>query len=167
MKKFPQNNQAGFTLIELLVVIAIIGLLGSIVMSSLSLARRKARDTQRVANLRVLRDALTAYHIDNGSYPSSSGWQGTACGANYVTGLTPNYIRVLPKDPTCGASNCVGGSSKDFLYNSNGTDYKLIVDGCFETTSYTGTAGQPFTDPVRLGLGGAYGAIYSINGSAW
>jgi type II secretion system protein G len=176
LKKIPNNmenyfpkKQSGFTLIELLVVVAIIGLLGSIVMTSLSLARRKARDTQRVSNLSVLRDALAAYHIDNGAYPVSTGgtWQGTACGANYITGLTPNYVRVLPKDPICGSSTCIGGTSKDFLYTSNGTDYKLIVDGCFETATYTGVSGLPYADPTRLGFSGAFGAIYTSGGSAY
>lgn len=39
----------GFTLIELLVVISIIGLLASVVLSSLNSAWVNARDTQRIA----------------------------------------------------------------------------------------------------------------------
>jgi type II secretion system protein G len=162
MRMFKTKNEQGFTLIELLVVIAIVGLLSSVVMSSLSLARRKSRDTQRVANLRVLRDALNFYYQDNGTYPSTGGaWQGSTCGQNYITGLTPNYVRTLPKDPMCGSSTCIGGTSKDFLYSSNGTNFKLIIDGCFETDTYTGVSGRPFADPVRLGSGGAFGAVYT------
>lgn len=63
------NNKKGFTLIELLIVIAIIGILASIVLVSLGDARRSARDTQRVANIRNAQLALELYNNDNGGYP--------------------------------------------------------------------------------------------------
>jgi len=42
-----KQTSRGFTLIELLVVISIIGLLSSVVMSSVNTARKRADDTQR------------------------------------------------------------------------------------------------------------------------
>ncbi len=155
--------QQGFTLIELLVVIAIIGLLASTIISALSSARKNARDATRVSNLRVLRDALDIYYQDNGAYPVAGAWQGTACGKNYITGLTPNYVKQLPADPACGTSICAGTTGKDFIYASNGTAYKLLIDGCFETTKYT-TTGGPFADPLRAGLT-QWGGVFNQAGS--
>lgn len=64
------DKQKGFTLIELLVVIAIIGLLSSVVLASLNLARAKARDVNRIANIKQMQTALELYFDDNGFYPS-------------------------------------------------------------------------------------------------
>lgn len=73
----------GFTLIELLVVISIIGLLSSVVLSSLNSARIKARDVARMGALDQIQNALYLYALDNnGNFPivgsygetSNGGW---------------------------------------------------------------------------------------------
>lgn len=70
MSKIKLSKKAGFTLIELLVVISIIGLLSSIVLSSLSSARSKARDTERIQRLKQIVNALELYRADKGGYPT-------------------------------------------------------------------------------------------------
>ena len=62
-------NKRGFTLIELLVVISIISLLSSVVYSSLSNARAKARDAKNISSLKQLQTALTLYYDQFGYYP--------------------------------------------------------------------------------------------------
>lgn len=56
----------GFTLIELLVVIAIIGILSSVIVGSLSIARSRAADTAIRANLANIR-AMAEIVYDNSS----------------------------------------------------------------------------------------------------
>lgn len=64
-------TKKGFTLIELLVVIAIIGILSAVVLTSLSSARTKARDTQKVSNVQQVRTAFTlSQNQSDGSYPT-------------------------------------------------------------------------------------------------
>lgn len=66
------NRKTGFTLIELLVVIAIIGILASVVLSSLNSARASARDAARVSIFKNIQTALEIYRNANGSYPGSN-----------------------------------------------------------------------------------------------
>lgn len=63
------REKTGFTLIELLVVIAIIGILMTVSVISLSGARRRARDTRRVADIQQVRNALLIYANQRATYP--------------------------------------------------------------------------------------------------
>jgi prepilin-type N-terminal cleavage/methylation domain-containing protein len=69
-------KQKGFTLIELLVAIAIIGLLSSVVLTSLSEARARARDARRKSDLDQIRTALIMYYDTHGDYMET----GSGCG---------------------------------------------------------------------------------------
>jgi len=93
-------KQKGFTLIELLVVIAIIGILASVVLVSLNSARKKARDSKRLSDLKQIQLAIELYYDDKGYYPKegdgSNGRVGE--GAGLDTMLSP-YISAVPNDP--------------------------------------------------------------------
>lgn len=67
------QRDAGFTLIELLVVISIIGMLSSVILTSVNSARAKARDARRLVDIRQIANALELYASDhNGQYPNFS-----------------------------------------------------------------------------------------------
>ena len=111
-------RKQGFTLIELLVVIAIIGTLASVVLASLSSARAKARDSQRVSQMKEVAKALEVYHLSNGEYPTHDSGSRLHTSA---TELVPDYMASLPLDPVQGDS--VNG----YRYASDGgEDYTLL-----------------------------------------
>ena len=133
-KKIIKN---GFTLIELLVAIAIISILATVVIVSLNSSRQKARDTERVSNVKEVSKALELYKSDNGGYPTTNGdWSGASSawgshdtsGLNgYVPNLAPNYIPILPTDPKADTNN-------GYVYRSDGVDYFFMAYGTAETT---------------------------------
>jgi prepilin-type N-terminal cleavage/methylation domain-containing protein len=61
----------GFTLIELLTVIATIGILSSVVLSSLNSARLKAIDTRKRADFKSISTALQFYYDKHGTMPAN------------------------------------------------------------------------------------------------
>lgn len=107
----------GFTLIELLVVIAIIGLLSTVILSSLNAARARARDAQRKSNIVQIRTALEQYFLARGQYPAEAAYD-TSMGSGATlpsgtdwdhasgiyTALVPTYLSALPVDPTNSGS---------------------------------------------------------------
>lgn len=154
-------SQKGFTLIELLVVISIIGVLSSVILANLQIARSKTRDGIRRQSLVQVRNALELYYSKYGEYPKTPmfpGWPAYTWFASesgspgyatpYIPGLAPEFISVLPRDPLGGEadhslSECVQSSQKrTFIYKSDGTKYKLVSDCAMENPI-------PANDPMR------------------
>lgn len=79
-----KNIKKGFTLIELLVVIAIIGLLSTIVAAPVQQARKRAKDTKKVAEVKAVQTALELYYDAKQTYPDT------------LTQLVPAYMPALP-----------------------------------------------------------------------
>lgn len=150
-----------FTLVELLVVIAIIGLLSSIAAVSMNGTRSKSRDLKRKTDFKQLVTALDLYYAKYDGYPTTSGAWWSTCnawtplkgvsGANgWIPGLAPEFLGQLPLDPLRGTNtgSLTGPMGVDsnvqycYIYNSNGTDYKIAAHCGAENGPITN--GMPF-----------------------
>jgi len=99
----------GFTLIELLVVISIIGLLASIVVTSLNSAKQKARTAKIQSELNSLLKAVQTYYLNTNSMPVNANpgswcvpgtvYSGTTCLGELVT---VGFFTTLPVNPDSG-----------------------------------------------------------------
>jgi prepilin-type N-terminal cleavage/methylation domain-containing protein len=76
----------GFTLIELLTVVSIIALLSTVVMSSLTTSREKARDVAKIQTMNEVKSALELFNTTKGYFPSTSDMP------NSLTSETTKYI---------------------------------------------------------------------------
>ena len=108
MNKNLIKNNKGYTIMEILVVVAIMGLISSIAFVSLQNARAEARDVKRVADIKQVQNALELYYSKYGVYPNTECNvllpSIVACNSNFDAGdwiseLTPEFIKELPNDP--------------------------------------------------------------------
>ena len=135
------NKDKGFTLIELLVVIAIIGVLSSVVLTSLNTARAKGNDAKVKAQLAGLRASAEVYYDSNSNYGAGvsdlcsdvfftdaiSGMLQYTTQANYPTGATLSChtdtsayaVSALLLSTSAGEAWCVdsSGASKQIPAN--------------------------------------------------
>jgi len=145
-----RQRQAGFTIIEMLIVVTILAMLAGILVPVLENAAQSSRDSRRASDLKSVQSALESFKRVNGAYPDTTGaWSGDSAAdgglgydaTGYIPGLVPDFIPVLPKDPSADYPNATGG----YRYRSDGTDFKF----CINESPESFPTGNPFFDPAR------------------
>lgn len=166
-----------FTILELFIVIAIISIIMAVIFMALSEYQARARDTQRLAELREIQHAIELYHLDHGKYPtrdaSGFGWYYQTDTASW-TSLMSILKKYLPR-PITGPN--LNPAHQYYLF-SNGKDYKVrvrlerpshdMVDPLYDggkrsdtggifnkPESCAGSSGEPSYEKAVYTLGGA------------
>ena len=134
------SNHKSFTLIELLVVISIIGVLSAIVMTSISSASSKARDSQRISEINQMRNVFEQYfYDDNFHYPvDDTGGSGFCMKDNssFLASLS-EYAPLIPEDPKGGDWPCYR-----YYSDSEGTGYILTAELESNSSQMQGDGGK-------------------------
>ena len=142
-------------------VVAVIGVLSGILLAIINPRgfRAKARDGQRVADLKKIQTGLELYFADNRLYPPS-GWV-RITGSDAVSALlSPAYINIVPIDPVqSGSSNDACSNPTEYRYNykTDGVGTKYILTAITEVeTSNNGFECNVLNNWGALGCGGSY-----------
>lgn len=161
----------GFTLIELLVVISIIGMLSSVLLSSLNEARSKSRDARRSGDLYTIRTALELYYSDNGHYPimattwtsfDAPSYAGNAItnpsAATLAAALAP-YLPSGMADPRrISANTGLAANDAGYLYRSlstvSGDSYCILFFRTPENMFHFSSSLIPMNRCLSVGLDG-------------
>lgn len=131
------ETKKGFTLIELLVVVAIIGVLSSVVLTTVAEARNKALAVTAKQEANALRDAYVAYEAKTGHLP---------------TYINPWNISNWPS--AAGSANTVFASDSQEMIDEG------IISEIFDTSHLTtGVVNTPFYYAFKDSVGRACGDI--------
>jgi type II secretion system protein G len=154
------STKSGFTLIELLVVIAILGILLAVVIGTITLSLKQARDARRLQDLRSIASTLELYHAETGRYPVATGLV-TGCGIsgpNWIPDTNDYdwsmpYIVRMPRDP---AEDCTSETPRSYAYESDGNAYELTArleaDLPDSGVYFDGQSFQSFTAPISVSI---------------
>ena len=146
MKFRNDSHNKGFTLIELLVVIAIIGILSSVILTSLTSARKKGRDARRLEDLKSIANNIAIAH--NGTSPSSLGC--TTALVSSCSAANLNLAAFTDPGVDVGATACAFNASAVCNYVIGKASTNLATGATTEdyrACAYLEAGGGPLTGP--------------------
>lgn len=151
-----RNTTRAFSLIEILIVIGIIALLSSVILASLSIARQKARDAKRIAEMAQIKRGFEVYFDAKQTYPSTTpaGYSGEDAGIALIvaSGFLPQVPTPLP-----------GGSATYIYRGVDGAGNECTGSGITCTSFALGVTLERSDNPALSGdndqsVGTFYGA---------
>jgi prepilin-type N-terminal cleavage/methylation domain-containing protein len=99
-----RKTSSGFTIVELLVVIVVIAILAAITVVAYNGIQVRARDSQRLQDIKSIEKALRIYLVQNGSFFSSQAagqWDHSNMTGGFLTTLVSSgTVSKVPLDPT-------------------------------------------------------------------
>ncbi len=115
------RGRRGVTLLEMMLVVLIIGMIATISIVAVSANLDRARRTNTISRMSMIKSSLQQYQMDNAIYPET------------LTALVPKYLEKLPKDEW----------KRDFIYRAQGTTGNTDQPFDLISTGKSGEVGNP------------------------
>ena len=163
MDAMPGGNTRGFTVAELMIVLIVIGVLASVAIPLYQVVPEKSKETEAIAKLVLIRDAMLAHRGENGTFAHPS----------YTDG-GPVPVKGTPEEDGPGAEGSLGLSRGELLgryyshecFSFDGTpgadEFVIVCDGSRSRAPYANEVarlvytidrGGSIDGGVRAGLG--------------
>lgn len=125
------KSRSGFTIVELLIVIVVIAILATVSIVAYNGIQQRARNSQRISDIKAIANAVELYYADNGSYPMTGGWctqisnpnRGNGYSAAFQSAIA-TYMPKVPFDPLYAETH------QDYFYrrDPSGQSYHLFAE---------------------------------------
>jgi len=153
--KFTSSRRKGFTLVELLVVIAIIAILSGIIITSLTGAKSKSRDAQRISDLNQIQLALEQFFDRCGQYPPTPLATTAQCPAS--SSITfGSFISVIPVDPSSPHNSygyAVNSLNTDYVLHATLENQNAAQNNSYPESNFSVDTGWQYPPPAQPNLG--------------
>ena len=121
---WAKQKQSGFTIVELLIVIVVIAILAAVTITAYNGIQERAKVSKVQQDLKSMQRLIELYKSEHDVYPSTGGaWSYSYSSPDgFIPSVVPTYANSLPRftaDQVVNSGHC-------YVYNSNGTNYKLI-----------------------------------------
>lgn len=156
--ELPNKPTKGFTLIEIIIVITIIGIISTIVLSSLNSARDKSHTALAQRELTEIRSAMEVLYSDTGTYPNgANSYCRSSLPANNEIDLSTDAAGLLANG---GGFAGWGGPYISDIEDPWGNPYYLDEDyQCMASTTGCGGIDDVSTDSSVIVSCGPNGAL--------
>lgn len=162
---------------ELLIVIVVIGILAAITIVAYNGVQGKARDTQRVSDIKGIIKAIELYKASNGVYPAkvatpnASGWEVSTDGNNTATNflsilVSSNVVRKVPVDPK-NTGTVINPANDGDTYEYFYSTYTAGSYGCDATRGVYYVIGISRMDSVSSAQASPQSPGFSCSGRDW
>jgi general secretion pathway protein G len=172
-----QTRRTGFTIVELLIVIVVIGILAAITIVAYNGVQGRARDSQRVSDLKGIVKALEIYKVNNGTYPTpvstpnASSWEvstdGSGNATNFLSALVSTTgVSKVPVDPI-NTGTTLNPSINNATYEYFYYVYPAGTNGCDATRGAFYVLGATRMNSIASGQTHSSSPGFSCSGRDW
>ncbi len=133
MRQTNKANYHGYSILEIIIIVSVIGIMAILASTSLKTVSSRARDTQRLNDIRALQHALKIYHTEHSDYPETQLFQ-----PGHSLSINNQRLVRFPNNPWGSDGNCEPGFEYTYTRIDNSSYTIRYCLGAFDNESGSG-----------------------------